>query len=343
LNITKRRLRIAILILIGLSILYFLWLVRGSLYPFLIAFAIAYVLNPAVLVLTRRGTPRIPAIIIVYATLGSIVGIFVVFLAPILIRELSDFTATVPEFTRRMQILIEEIRIRYDSAVLPDVLRPIIDESIAEIQIGLQQFVRDIFDALLSLVTHALGLLIAPILAFYILNEWKEIGQTIREFIPIAWRREFLLMMEEIDTVLSGVIRGQLTVGLLVMVLVSIGLYFLGLEFAILIGIFAGLLDVVPYFGAVVGAVPAITLAVLQSPGMVLKVILLFLLVHQLEGSILAPKILGDNVGLHPLTVIFALLVGGELYGFLGLLLAVPIAAILKVIAKHAIGWVREH
>jgi predicted PurR-regulated permease PerM len=342
-NITKKRLRIVLLILIGLSILYFLWMVRSSLYPFLIAFAIAYVLNPAVGVLTRRGTPRIPAILMVYAMLGSIVGIFAIFLVPILIRELSEFAATVPEFTRRMQILIEEIHIRYDSVVLPNVLRPIVDESIAKIQIGLQQFVRDIFDALLTLVTHTVGLLVVPILAFYILNEWEEIGQAIREFIPIAWRREFLLMLEEIDKVLSGVIRGQLTVGLFVMVLVSSGLHILGLDFAILIGIVAGLLDVVPYFGAVVGAVPAVALAALQSPGMVLKVILLFLVIHQLEGSILAPKILGDNVGMHPLTVVFALLVGGELFGFLGMLLAVPIAAILKVIAKHAISWMLEH
>lgn len=341
-NINRRWLRIIMLITVGIGVLYFLWMIKAVLYPFLIAFGIAYVLNPAVCVLTRRGTPRIPAILMVYVALGSIAGLASIFFTPILLRELNEFAARVPEFTQRAQLLVEELHLRYDSAVLPNALRPIIDEAIAGGEVRLQHFIRDIFNGILNLMTHMIGLLIAPVLAFYMLNDWEAMGNKLKEFIPITWRREFLLMVEEIDAVLSGVIRGQLTVGLLVMVLVSIGLHVIGLDFAILIGIFAGLLDVVPYFGAVAGAIPAVLLALLHSPGVAVKVILLFFVVHQLEGSILSPKILGDNVGLHPLTVVFVLLVGGELYGLLGLLLAVPVAAILKVIAKHTMEWLVE-
>jgi predicted PurR-regulated permease PerM len=328
------------MIAVSTGSLYFLWLVKAVLYPFVVAFAVAYVLHPAVCVLTARGTPRVTAILMVYAALGGIIGLAAIFFTPILFRELNEFAARVPEFTQRAQRLVEELQLHYDSAILPAVLRPAVDEAIAEVEVGLQRFVRDIFNGLLTLATHVIGLLVAPVLAFYMLADWEAIGDKLKEVIPIAWRREFLLMTQEIDAVLSGVIRGQLTVGLLVMVLVSIGLHVIGLDFAVLIGIFAGLLDIVPYFGAVVGAIPALVLALLHSPGVALKVLLLFFAVHQLEGTVLSPKILGDSVGLHPLTVVFVLLVGGELYGLLGLLIAVPVAAILKVIVKHAMEWI---
>lgn len=341
-NNNRRGLRIGLLIAAGAGLVYFLWLVRAILYPFFIAFALAYILNPAVCLLTGRGVPRVPAILILYALLGGIAGLVGIFLAPVLLRELREFAAQVPEFTRQAQLLAGEMQQRYDSVLLPDVLQPVMHEAITGMEIGLQQFIRDLFNGILILLTHTIGLVIAPVLTFYILHDWQAMGDMLKGIIPLNWRRDFLLMTEEIDSVLSGVIRGQLSVGLLVMVLVSAGLYVIGLDFAILIGIFAGLLDVVPYFGAVVGAIPAVLLALLHSPAVALKVILLFFVVHQLEGSILAPKILGDNVGLHPLSVVFALFVGGELCGLLGLLLAVPVAAVLKVIAKHALEWLVE-
>lgn len=338
-HINRRWLRILLLLTVSMGAMYFLWLVRAVLYPFFIAFAVAYVLHPAICVLTDRGTPRVAAILMVYVTLGCIIGLAAIFLTPVLFRDLSEFAARVPEFSRQAQALVEELHLRYDNVALPDTIRPIMDETITGMEAGLQRFVRDIFNGFLALMTHIIGLLSAPVLAFYILKDWEDIGDKLKEIIPITWRRELLLMTAEIDTVLSGVIRGQLTVGLLVMVLVSIGLQVIGLDFAMLIGIFAGLLDVVPYFGAIVGAIPAVLLALLHSPGTAVKVIILFFAVHQLEGSILSPKILGDNVGLHPLAVVFALFVGGELFGLLGLLLAVPAAAIFKVIVKHTLEW----
>lgn len=335
----QRGLRLTLLIGAGAGILYFLWLVRAVLYPFVIAFAFAYILNPAVGKLISRGVPRVPAILIVYALLGGTAGLASVFLTPVLLGDLSEFARRVPEFTYQAELLAGEFQMHYDSVLLPDILRPVLDEAISGLERGLQQFVRDVFNGLLMLLTHSIGLVITPVLTFYMLHDWLVIGETLRNIIPLNWRREVLLMTEDMDKVLSGVIRGQLTVGLAVMILVSSGLYVIGLDFPILIGIFAGLLDVVPYFGAVVGAIPAVLLALLYSPGVALKVVTLFFIVHQLEGCILAPKILGDNAGLQPLTVVFALFVGGELYGLLGLLLAVPVAAVLKVIAKHALEW----
>ncbi len=111
----------------------------------------------------------------------------------------------------------------------------------------------------------------------------------------------------------------------------------LGVEFALMLGIFAGLAEIIPYFGPIIGAVPAVGLAILKSKWLAVKVAIAFLVIHQLEGNIISPKILGDKVGLHPLVVIFSLLAGGELYGLPGMLLAVPAAAILRVIVRFAL------
>jgi predicted PurR-regulated permease PerM len=131
---------------------------------------------------------------------------------------------------------------------------------------------------------------------------------------------------------LGSFIRGYFLVAAIVGGLTAIAMALLGLEFALMLGIFAGLAELIPYFGPVIGAVPAIGLAVLQSKWLAAKVALAFFVIHQLEGNIISPKILGDKVGLHPLMVIFSLMAGGELYGLAGMLLAVPVAAVLRVV-----------
>ena len=124
-------------------------------------------------------------------------------------------------------------------------------------------------------------------------------------------------------------------VAALVGIFVSIGLHFLNLGYALLIGLFAGLLDVIPYFGAFIGALPAVGLALVSSPLLAFKVIVLFVIIHQLEGLVIHPQIMGEKVGLQPLSVIFWVFIGGELGGFTGMLLGVPAAAVGKVIVKH--------
>jgi predicted PurR-regulated permease PerM len=176
---------------------------------------------------------------------------------------------------------------------------------------------------------------ISPILAFYLLHDWFKIKEELLTLLPTKYRRETIAIFKDVDKVLSGVIRGQLTVALIVGVLVTIGLYFLHVKYFLLIAILASMLDVIPYFGAFIGATPAVTLALLHSPLLAFKVAILFFAIHQLEGTVIHPRILGENVGLHPLSVIFFVFVGGELGGFIGMLLGVPLAAIGKVFIRH--------
>lgn len=336
-HLTKKHVRLAIVILFLLGTVYFLWLVRSGLYPFIIALLLAYLLNPPVCYLETKGLSRGLAITVVYVVLFAIVILGGTRLIPIFVRDLESFAKELPQILSKVEELFYLLQNHYHNSVLPHSMRIAIDDAILSLQQAGQGFVRDLTDGIMGLIAHFIGLAITPILAFYFLHDWRQIKAGFIRLIPCRWRHEYTLALKDVDKVLSGVIRGQLTVAVIVGVLVSSGLYLFNLPFALLIGIAAGLLDVIPYFGAFIGATPAITLALLESPVLAVKVALLFFAIHQLESSIISPKILGESVGLHPITVIFFLFAGGELFGVIGMLLGVPVAAVGKVLIKHGI------
>lgn len=334
---TKKNVRLAILILFSLAIVYFFWLVRNGLYPFIIALLLAYLLNPPVCYLEKKGLSRGLAITLVYVVLFTILILGGARLIPVFVRDLESFAKELPQILKKVEELFYLIQNHYHNSVLPYSMRIAIDDAVLSMQQTGQGFVRDLTDSIMGLISHFIGLAITPILAFYFLHDWRQIKEGFTLLIPCRWRHEYTLALKDVDKVLSGVIRGQLTVAVIVGILVSSGLYLFKVPFALLIGIAAGLLDIIPYFGAFIGATPAITLALLESPVLAVKVGLLFFIIHQLEGSIIGPKILGESVGLHPITVIFFLFAGGELFGIIGMLLGVPVAAVGKVLIKHAI------
>ncbi|SDE59524.1 AI-2E family transporter [Sporomusa acidovorans] len=336
-QLTKKHVRICILFLALLAVMYFFWLVRSGLYPFIIALLLAYLLNPAVCYLEGKGLSRGLAIILLYVALFSILLFGGARLVPIILRDLESFAGELPHILQKSEELFYLIQSHYQNSSLPYSMRVAIDDTILSIQREGQLFARELANGIMGLISHFIGIAITPILAFYFLHDWREIKDKFQLFVPGRWRQEFALALKDIDKVLNGVIRGQITIAVIVGILVSSGLYYFKVPFALLIGIAAGLLDVIPYFGAFIGATPAITLALLESPLLAMKVAVLFFVIHQLEGSIISPKILGENVGLHPLTVIFFLFAGGELFGIIGMLVGVPIAAVGKVLVKHSI------
>jgi len=336
-TITKKHVRISIILIFLVLAGYFLWTVRSGLYPFILGLFLAYLLNPPVCYLEGKGIKRVWAIILVYFILFSIIIIGGSKLIPLLIRELESFGAELPQMAAKVEDLIHMAQIQYQNSALPYSMRVALDDSLIRVENDVQQFVAVVAQGIIHTISHSIGLAISPVLAFYLLHDWYQIKDQLLLLLPGRWRAEIILVFKDINKVLSGVIRGQLTVALIVGVLVSCGLYVLSLKYALIIGILAGMLDIIPYFGAIIGATPAVTLALLYSPWLALKVVILFIVVHQLEGTIIQPKILGENVGLHPLSVIFFVFIGGELGGLLGMVLGVPIAAIVKVLVRHLI------
>nr|WP_092067270.1 AI-2E family transporter [Dendrosporobacter quercicolus]NSL46498.1 AI-2E family transporter [Dendrosporobacter quercicolus DSM 1736]SDL52975.1 Predicted PurR-regulated permease PerM [Dendrosporobacter quercicolus] len=335
--ISKQQVRLSIILLVALAAVYFLWLVRSGLYPFIIGLFLAYLLNPAVCYLETKGFKRLWAILLLYILLFSILLGGGSQLIPLLVRELEDFGAELPQMAAKVAELIQMIQNQYQNAGLPFSMRTALDQAVLRMETETQMFVSAVAQGIVNMLSHAIGLVVSPVLAFYLLHDWYLIKEELLSLLPGRWRTEILSIFKDINKVLNGVIRGQIIIAVFVGMLISTGLYFLNLKYALLIGILAGVLDVIPYFGAIIGAAPAVAMALLFSPVLALKVALLFFVVHQLEGAVIQPKIMGESVGLHPLSVIFFVFIGGEVGGLAGMLLGVPLAAIGKVFIRHFI------
>lgn len=319
------------LLLVGL----FLFLVRAALPPFLYAAIITYLFAPLVERLERRGIPRIIAILLLYGFTAGVIALLVTQIIPILITELNAFADKLPAYTTQLQCLVHWFQRHYTRAELPASLRQVLDETIRRSEQVLLSYIRAAATFALALFSQALNLVVAPILAYYMLRDLKLIKESVAALLPPSTRRELFSLFHEIDAVWGGFVRGHLLVSFIVGVLSFLGLTLLGIDFALVIGIVAGLFDIIPYFGPIIGALPAVAIALLESPLKAGYVVVLFLVIHQLESTVISPKILGERVGLHPLAVIFALLVGGNAAGIAGLLLAVPLVASGKALLSY--------
>jgi predicted PurR-regulated permease PerM len=253
----------------------------------------------------------------------------------VLINDLESFGEDLPGILAHIDQFLLFIQSHYQNSELPYSLRLAIDEGLVGIEKEVQEFIGQVVGSIIVLAKKSIGLAISPILAFYLLHDWHNIKTELLLLLPGRYRGEIILFFNDVDKVLAGIIRGQLTVACIIGFFITMGLYMLHLKFALMIGILAAVFNIIPYFGAIIGAAPAVMLAIIESPWLAGKVILLFFIIQQIEGNIIQPKIIGENIGLHPLTVIFFVFAGGELAGIWGMLLAVPIAAIGKVFSRH--------
>jgi len=226
-------------------------------------------------------------------------------------------------------------------ARLPQHLRDYLATLPAELVALAQQYGGQAASRVLSLVLSTVSvlatLIVIPVLSVYLIMEAPALLEGFMGFVPPRARAKTLAVMNDLDGVVGGFIRGQLLVGATIGTAITVMLLILHVKYAVLIGVAAGLLDIIPYVGAVVAVVPATTIAFFSDGWQhALLVAGLFALIFQLEGQFIAPRIVGDSVGLSPLFVIIAILIGGELGGIGGMFLAVPIAAILRVLMLHA-------
>ena len=315
---------------------WLVWSAQGVLLPFALAFAIAYLLAPLVDAASRRA--RIPpalAILLVYGLFAWLVVIALVYLVPVLIQESMRIIRYVPELSQGVQATWDYWLRRFHQQPMPGAIRAAINATGIHLQAQLLRALKGLVRGVFSLVPGVLSFLIAPILAFYVLKDLAHIRERFWNFVPVEWQPAIFKWGIDVDRALNGYIRGQVLVALVVGLLSAVWMVVLHIPFALLIGALATLTDVVPYVGPVAGAIPAVLLGLTRSPWIALYAGMGFLVIHQLEGTVIAPKVVGDSVGLHPLVIIFSLLAGGEIFGLAGLLLAVPATALLKVSFTH--------
>lgn len=338
----RRRVTAWLLVAAALMTVYGLFVVRRVLLPFILGFILAYLIGPLVSTLHRRGVPRWIAVVFVYSGIGLALAALVTLVLPGLVGELSDLGQDIPTYTRSVSRLIDWAQTRYARAGLPAPLRQAIDETLTTVELRGTMLTRDAVRGLLGLLQSLWAILLAPFVAFYALKDSERIRAMALNALPPSWHAEVRSLLREMDRVLGGFVRGQVILAVVVGFLSGLAAHLLGVRFAVLIGVFAGIFELVPYIGPILGAIPAVLLALMESPLVAAQVIVAFAIIQQFETAVLGPKILSDSVGLHPLTVIFAVLVGGYAAGVAGMIFAVPAIGVGKVLVAHTVRYLAE-
>lgn len=331
--------RAALIAAAALASVVFLYSVRMALPPFLVALVIAYALEPAVSYLHRRGLARSWAILVMYILVGLLVGAAVAFVLPVFVSELGRLGQVIPEYIRGVDGFLGGMERRYERWPLPPAVKQALDAQIGRVEGALLASVATLTQGLFALFGQAFTLLVAPILAFYMLLDLPLFRRRIEVWLPAGSRSEAWAFFRDVDRVLGGFIRGQVIVSAAVGLLTAVAMGLLGVPFAAVLGMAAAVLNVIPYFGSFLGAVPGLLLAATVSFALAAKVALAYVAIQQVEAAVLVPRIMGRTVGLHPMALIFALLVGGTYLGVVGLVLAVPAAGLIRVAASFSLRW----
>ena len=324
------------------SFFYLLYILRSVLMPFVAGILLAYLLDPMVDKLEKLKFSRLWAtltvciltILIILPTLGLLISMIENQIS-LLIQATPKYLSLIMEKVRPTLISLNERFPELKSANLEELIKNNIGNSM--------KFVGKVLKALISngfaLVNLISLLLIMPIVTFYMLRDWDDFVKKFEDLLPKKSKKTILSTFKDIDKIIAGFIRGQLSVCLILGIFYSIGLKLVGLELGLLVGFIAGIISFVPYVGSITGFVIGCILAFAQYGDLthVFYVITVFMLGQFIEGNFLTPKFVGESVGLHPVWVMFALLAGGVLLGFLGLMLAVPLAAIIGVLVRLAI------
>lgn len=323
---------------------FLLYLVRDVIPPFLFAIAIAYLLYPAVVYLGSRGLGRVPSILAVYAFCG--IGLYLggTFALPRLLREIGTLAKAASSWTDAAARIARRFDVVAAGFDAHPALRRTADMVALSLENEVLRFAEGLRASLVSSLSGFAYLAVAPLLAFYLLKDADYIKSRFTSIVPKEepLRGRVLGLVADLDRAVGGFVRGQLLVAGFVGAAVSVGTFLLGLPFPLMLGVFAGISELVPYLGPIIGAVPAVVVALGRSPWLAAKTAILFVAIQQVEAGFIGPKVIGDRVGLHPLVVIFALLVGGRLFGPFGLVLAVPAAGALKALVKFVSGIVAD-
>lgn len=329
--------------LLGLIILYMLWLIRpilGGIYgflravlaPFIIAMIISYVLNPIVVLLNRRKVPRTVAVLLIYAVFLTSLTVIMMNMIPMFMTQLTQLNENMPDFTLKAQGMIDRFN---ESEMLPDSVRSGINNSLYKMETGISDWVSNYINDIGSKIDVLFIALTIPFVAFYILKDFQLIEKTVLAVVPKSHRRHVTRLLFEIDEALGNYIRGQFLVCVIIGFMAYIGYWLIDMPFPLLLACVVAVFNIIPYLGPYLGAAPAAIVAVSISWKMVLYVLLVNWLCQLLEGNVISPQVVGRTLHMHPLTIIFALLVGGKVAGVPGLILAVPFFAVMKVIFSH--------
>lgn len=329
--------------LIGLVITgWLVYLLSPILAPFLLSALLAYLFDPLADQLEAKKLTRTLSVVIVFATMILIVTAVLLWLVPALEKEISKLLRNLPHYivTIRewiMPWLQENFGIQNDALDTSQLIE-ILKQHWQQAGGFASSVITSISKSGLAIASGLMNLLIIPVVTFYLLRDWDVLVAEVKQLLPSAKQPIILRLTKEADEVLGAFLRGQFSVMIALGVIYSLGLTLVGLDYAFLIGMLSGLISFIPYLGSTVGLVLATLAAGVQFHDWAHVIFAggVFAVGQMLEGFVLTPLLVGNKIGLHPVSVIFAIMAGGQLFGFAGVLLALPVASVLMVIIRHA-------
>ncbi|MEZ5774316.1 MAG: AI-2E family transporter [Hyphomicrobiaceae bacterium] len=325
---------------------------QGILLPFIASLGIAYLFDPVVDRLTRAGMSRFLAVVVLSAALVLVTVLVLLFVLPLVFDQLQNLWESRGDFQTKMQELLGGLQTFLSERLgvpVPDIEAAVargfadLGGTVGKTLPGSTlNIIGTLWSGSLALVNFLSLLFVTPVISFFMLLDWDRMVEKVDSWLPRDHAPTIRRLGREVNEVLAGFVRGQLTVSLLLGIFYAIGLEIIGLNNALLIGLVSGLICIVPFVGSLTGTLVATLVAFSQfwpdQPWSIAAVIVTFVIGQVLEGNFLSPKIVGERVNLHPVWLIFALFVMGYLFGLVGLLVAVPLAAAVGVVARFAVG-----
>lgn len=318
----------------------FIYYIRDILVPIIISLFLFYILNPIVSRLSDKRPKGLGlnvnlSIFISFAFLAFLIYLFFKFVIPPLAIEFKHFGENIPTYAEAIKHTLKAVRDWYMGFSLPEQLHGIISQSINGVIDAIISFAQQSARGLLSITTKFIQLIVIPVLTYYLLKDKNTIKQGLVELIPSKGRSRVTRIIHRVNNVLNNYVKGIGILSLIVGAASIAGLFSLGVKYFLILGIIAGICEAIPFVGPWIGAVPAVVVAALTSPMLAAEVAVLYVLIQWLENHLLVPKILGDQLSLHPAAIIIAILILGKIAGAWGLFFAAPIVAILRIIYEE--------
>lgn len=320
--------------------IWLVWRLGAILSPFLLAVVMAYICNPLVGWMEQRRVPRTVATLLTMLLLLTLIAGLLLVLVPLVQHETQLFIERLPntiDWLKLHSLPWLQANFGVDISLDVDQVKTYLGEHIKGAGTLVSKLLPSLKSGGMALIGIAMNLLLVPVVFFYVLRDWNSILAKVEVLIPRGWHANTLGIAQDVDRVLSEFLRGQISVMLLMAVYYSIALHVAGLNFALPIGLVTGLLVFIPYLGMAVGLSLAVLAGAMQFQEVseLLPMLLAFGIGQALEGTVVTPLLVGERIGLHPVAVIFALLAFGQLFGFFGVLLALPASAALLVGFRH--------
>ncbi len=334
----KKLIKAAVIVLLLLILILAIYIARDIIKPIILSIASAYMLSPLVQLLNKKGVNKRVSVIIVLILVLGIFCLIILYIIPIIGRELMEILENWGSYQSRINIFISKMG--YDK--LPGYIKEMMDSGMERLQVAGEGWAGGAIERLIAFAGDIPNYALTPVFVYYFLADTPFFKNLFTNLIPARLRDKSIELGTQIDKVIGSFIKSQLILSLVISVLSLIVLVVFKIRFALIIALINGVTNMIPYFGPIIGLIPAIGAAASQSWSKVVIVTVAFLIIQQIESNLISPRLVGDSVGMHPVFVMIIILLGGKYYGAIGMVLSVPIAGAVKVIGQYSLKFYNQ-